>query len=98
MKGIILIIGFIAILAVFIATSFALWVNILLAFLSGVVIGWIFGIGNNRTNYHIYHHNEQNRMGCDQLIDNGKGEMSYHEWNTRYEDACSCGWKKKKKR
>lgn len=45
---------------------------------------------------HIYHHGDE-RKGCDQLIDNGKGEMTYHEWNIKYSDQCFCGWRKKKR-
>jgi len=44
MKGLIFIVGFTCILVVFIATSFALWFNILLAFLSGMIIGWVLSI------------------------------------------------------
>jgi len=46
---------------------------------------------------HIYHHYEQARKSCDQLIDNGKGNITYHEYNTMYSDQCFCGWRKKKK-
>ena len=29
-------------------------------------------------------------LGCRQMINNGQGDISYHDWNTKYSDGCWC--------
>ena len=33
---------------------------------------------------------------CKEMINNGTGNISYHDWNMKYSDACYCGEKNPK--
>jgi hypothetical protein len=40
---------------------------------------------------HIYHHYDEDILSCDLAINNGTGEISYHDWNVKESGQCySC--------
>lgn len=47
---------------------------------------------------HIYHHNvfeDKNIYSCDLAINNGSGDISYHDWNVKHSGKCAdCKGKK----
>ena len=48
--------------------------------------------------YYAMKGEESRRLGCKQMINNGTGDISYHEWNKKYSGGCFCGWRNKKRK